>query len=113
MSRRDLERKLNELTNRLSRLSIEQRQITIELVEVTEELAGRSSNTEAYQQRETLPEHNRGDRIVITNSKNRHEKRATVTRTDGNKAHFRFDSGRLTWRLKHNVRPIREEEENS
>ena len=113
MSRRDLERKLNELTNRLSRLSIEQREIAIELAEVAEQLASRPSSierTETHRQRETLPEHNKGDRIVITNSNNRHEKRATVTRMEGNRACFRFDSGRFTWRLNHNVRPIREED---
>ena len=71
MLRRYLKTKLSELINRLSRLSIEQRQIATELVEVTEELAGRSSNNKTYQQREILPDYNRGDRIVITNSRNR------------------------------------------
>ena len=94
MSRRDLESKLNELTNRLSRLSIEQRQIATELAEVTEELIGRQSNYKI--QREAFPEYNNGDRIVITNSRNRREKRATVMRIEGNKIHFRFDSERLT-----------------
>ena len=109
MSRRDLESKLNELTNRLSRLSIEQQQISTELAEVTEQLAGRQSNYDT--RREAFPEYNRGDRVVITNSRNSCEKKATVTRIEGNKIHFRFDSGRLTWRLIHNIRPIREGED--
>ena len=96
MSRRDLQSKLNKLINRLSRLSIEQRQIATELVEATKELAGRLSNNKIYQQRETFSEYNREDRIVNTNSRNRREKRATVTRTE---------------RLVHNVRPIREEKD--
>ena len=90
-------------------MSIEQRQIATELAEVTEELIGRQSNYKI--QREAFPEYNRGDRVVITNSRNRREKKATVTRIKGNKIHFRFDSGRLTWRLIHNIRPIREGED--
>ena len=55
--------------------------------------------------------YNKGDRIVITNSRNRREKRATVTRVDGDKIYFRFDSERCTWRLIYNIRLIREGED--
>ena len=115
MTRRDLERKIQNLANRLSQLSLEQNNIAIELSEATDELARTSDTHERrdnYQQRETLPEYNKGDRIYVENSRNRNEKKATVARGEGEKVYFRFDSGRYTWRLKHNIRPLREEEDN-
>ena len=106
---RDLEKKMRSLTNRLNQLSIEQREIALASSEASEELTRRLKRTEtrnANHEREIPPAHVRGDRIIVVNSRRKNEKRGTVTKIEGDKIYFRFDSGRLTWRLKHNTRAL-------
>ena len=104
MPKIELERKLSELASRFSQLSMQQREIAIKLAEVTEELARRLSGTRRT--RETPSECAKGNRIVITNSRNRSKRKATITRVEEDRACFRFNSEHFAWRLKCNARPI-------
>ena len=106
---RDLEKMMRTLTNRLNQLSVEQRDIALASSEASEQLNRRQERAEtrnANQEREIPPACIRGDRIIIVNSRRKNEKRGTVTKIEGDKIYFRFDSGRLTWRLKHNTRAL-------
>ena len=122
VSGRDSQNRVDRITKSLSQLNIEQRELVQELHQISRDI----QHTEPRHHREAAastvdasgehlsanrPMFNSGDRTIVTNSRNRNERRATVSYSDSNKVHFTFDSGRVTWRPARNVRHLREDKE--
>ena len=110
MTRGDTSDRIERTTEILSTTSLEHRELVRELQIIVRDTNEKKRERPTIARPSLTLECTTGHREVVLHSRNRNERKATVTCSDSEKMHFVLDSGRATWRIPHNVIRLRENE---